>query len=144
MSKGVTVPASLLADIFRLLEYMDRRSVHDESHYHKSGYSQRVEQDTALWELKLKIKQLQGQAVETYLLSIDDATEEEKRGLMQWVAVGNSIYDNPYSLYDESGCTMDFIKGCRIGMEMAGDPSRFFGIEPDKVSNGGWDDEIPF
>jgi hypothetical protein len=63
------------------------------------------------------------------LLTVNDVTEEEKRDLIEWVAAGNSVYDNPYSLYDDSGCPMDFINGCRIGIEMAEDHSRFFGTE---------------
>ena len=147
MSTSVTVSSSLLEDIFRLLEYLDMRGNHDVLHFQKSGYSCRFEHDNALWELKIKIRQLQCQVVETYLLTFDEITKCEKRDLQQWIAAGNSIYDNPYSIYSSSGCPMDFINGCRLGIEMAEDPSSFFGVDPDcpdYVDDDDWDDDLPF
>ena len=144
MAISVMVSSSLLEDIFRLLDYLDERSERDDLHFYKYGYSLRLEHDNALWELRLKIKQLQEQIVEIYLLTVDNITEDEKRGLCEWVAVGNSVYDNPYSLYDDSGRPMDFINGCRIGIQMTEDPSRFFEIEPDVFGNVDWGDETPF
>jgi hypothetical protein len=141
---GVEVPLSLLEDIFRLLSYLDKLGDCSGLPPHKPGHNRRFEHDTALWELRLKIRQLQGQAAETYLLTVHDVTEEEKRDLMEWVATGNSAYDNPYSLYDDSGCLMDFINGRRISIEMAEDYPRFFGAKPDDLSGGDGDDEPPF
>jgi hypothetical protein len=45
-------------------------------------------------------------------------TDEEKKDLGEWVASGHSVYDNPYFLYDESGCPMSFIEGCRFAEEL--------------------------
>ena len=144
MALSVAVPSSLLEDIFRLLDYLGDAGDHDELHFHKTGCSTRLEHDNALWELKFKIKQLQGQIVETYLLTVDDIAEDETDSLKEWIADGNSVYDNPYSLCDGSGRPMDFINGCRTGIEMAERPPRFFWDEPDAVDNGGWDEDIPF
>lgn len=143
MVKSITVPLHLLEDIFRLLEYLDRRGYCDELHFHRAGYSNLLERDNAFWELGLKIRQLQGQIEETYLLTVSDVTEDEKHAFREWVAAGNNIYDNPYSLFNESGCPMDFINGYRLGSMMFDNPSEFFGCEPDDA-DGGWDDELPF
>jgi len=139
---SVTVPSSLLEDVFRLLEYLNTVSDHDDLHFQKAGYSLRLEHDNALWELKLRIRQLQGKIVETYVSTIDDVTEDEIQDLLDWIAAGRSIYDNPCLIYDESGYPMDFINACRIDMEMTEDPSSFFGAEPD--NDGGWSDDLPF
>ena len=141
MAISVMVSSSFLEDILRLLDFLDERSERDELHFYKSGYSLRIEYDNALWELRLKIKQLQEHIVETYLLTVDNITEAEKRELLEWVAVGNSVYDNPYSLYDDSGRPMDFINGCRTGVKMTED---FFGVEPEVIDYDDWDDETPF
>ena len=100
----------------------------------------------------MKIRQLQSQIVETYLLTVGDATECEIRELREWVATGNSIYNNPYLLYSDSGCPMDFINGCRMGIEMDEDPSSFYGympdsadiVSPDNVGSVGPDSDLPF
>ena len=144
MSMSVTVSSSLLEDIFRLLEYLDILGNNDDLHFHKSGYSPRFERDSALVELKLKIKRLRLQIVETYLLNIEGITEAERRELIEWIAAGNGAYDNPCSLCDGSGRPMDFIKGCRTALEMATDQLSFFGVDPNAANGGGWDDDLPF
>jgi len=144
MGTSITVSTYLLEDIFRLLEYLNALSYHDDLHFHKSGYSLRLEHDNALWELKIKIRQLQGQIVETYLLTVGDITEDEMRDLIDWVAAGRSVYDNPCLICDESGRPMDFINACRMDLEMAENPSDFFSERLDAVEDGGWDDELPF
>jgi len=103
MTESVAVPLHLLEDIFRLLDYLDRRSPRDDLHFDRAGYSLRIEHDNALWELGMKIRQLQGQAVETYLLTVNGVTDDEERDLREWAAAGNSVYDNPYSIYNSSG-----------------------------------------
>jgi hypothetical protein len=104
-----------LEDIFRLLIYLNTRAEHDDLYFQKAaGYVQRFEHDNALWELKLKIKQLQYQIVETYLLTINDVTENEKHDLNKWVADGNSVYDNPCLYCDTNGSPMDYISAMRI------------------------------
>jgi len=136
MADSVTVPKSLLEDILRILEHLDPRGGLDGPHFHRSGYSQRLEHDNALWELWMKIRQLQARIADTYLLTIDDVTEDEKRDLKIWLEAGNSVYDNPYTIYGENGCIMDFINGCRIGMEMA--------EWAEDINHDDWDDDPPF
>ena len=136
MAMHISVPAHLLEDIFRLLEYLGDLSARDDLHFHKSGYSPRFEHDNALWELKLKIRQLQGQIVDTYLLTVNGITDDEMHDLEEWVAGGHSVYDNPCLIYDESGCPMDFINACRLDVEMSGDLPLFFWDDPDDAVNG--------
>jgi len=131
--------------ILRLLDYLDDVGNRGCLHFHKSGYSQRLERDNALWELKLEIRRLQSQIVETYLLTVGDATGQEKRDLEAWIAGGNGIFDNPYSLCSESGLPMDFINGCRAGLDMCCNPSRYSGGMAPEGASGNWDGEdLPF
>jgi len=146
MGTSVTISSYLLEDIFKLLEYLNILSDHDDLHFHKSGYSLRLEHDNALWELKIKIRQLQGKVVETYLSTVNDVTEDEMQDLLEWIAAGRSVYDNPCLIYDESGRPMDFINACRMDLEINENPSDFFSVsdEPDAAVCGGWDDDLPF
>jgi len=141
---SVEVPLRLLEDIFRLLDYLGPRYGHDGLHFQKSGYSQRLEHDNDLWQLCIKINQLQHQTVDIYLLTVKDVTEDERRGLNEWVARGCSVYDNPYSIYDERGQPMDFINGCRIGFDMVENPSHYFENAAIELAGGGDDDELPW
>ena len=58
-----------------------------------------------------------------YLAKIGPLTAEEKKELHEWVASGRSVYSNPYCLYDDSGYTMEFISGLRVGNDIREDPS---------------------
>jgi len=49
-----------------------------------------------------------------YLKSIGSLSYTEKNELKEWVDDGNSVYDNPYDLYDENGHPLDFITARRI------------------------------
>lgn len=144
MDMNISVPRRLLEDIFRLLDYLGDSDGHDDMHFHIAGYSQQLERDNALWELNIKIRQLQGQIMETYLLTVDDITEDEMSDLKNWVAGGRSVYDNPCLVWDGSGRPMDFINACRLYAEMSRDPYRVFGCEPDAAGDDGWDDDLPF
>ena len=145
MAMSLEVPASLLEDIFRLLDYLDDVGDRGCPHFYKTGYSLCFGRDNALWELRLKIKRLQRQIVETYLLAVDDVTELEKRGLEDWLADGNSVFDNPYSVCNGSGLPMDFINGCRVGFDMYCNPSHYpGGVGPEGQIVNWDDDELPF
>ena len=147
MGMDVAVPVSLLEDIFSLLYYLDRLEGYGCLDSRKPGHSHRFEHDAALWELRLKIKRLQSHAVETYLLTVSDVTEDERRDLMEWAAAGYSVYDNPYLIYNDSGCPMDFINGCRMGIEFDDEAEgrpHFFWAEPKDADNCGWDSGLPF
>jgi len=110
----IEVPLYLLEDIFRLLEYLNALADRDSLYSQKNGCTSHFEHDCALWELKLKIKRLQSPIVETYLLTFGDITEDEKRDLREWVAAGNSVYDNPCHYCDEKGSPMDYISAMRV------------------------------
>jgi hypothetical protein len=55
----------------------------------------------------------------------DCMTAEEKDGLREWMAYGNSVNSNPHLLYGENGCMMDFIAANRIAAEMDASPQHF-------------------
>jgi hypothetical protein len=97
--KSITIPLSLLEDIFRLLDYLDDICGRDSQRYYKTHQSGH---DTAFWELKFKINRLQGWVTENYLMFFAAVTEAERHDLNEWVAGGNSVYDNPYSLYTDN------------------------------------------
>lgn len=58
------------------------------------------------------------------LIKHPDATENEKIALKRWVMEGESPWNNPYHLYDDKGYPMDYIDGCRIGLELKRDYER--------------------
>lgn len=136
---NVSIPLNLLEDIFRLLDYLDDCCGCDDLFFHKAGHSCQLEHNTSLWELKTKITQLQERTLEVYLLSVSNVTVDEIRELREWVDAGKSVYDNPYDLFNESGCPMDFINGCRIGAQMEDMCRNYSDEDPDD-----WDDELPF
>jgi hypothetical protein len=137
MDMRVTVPLYLLEDIFRLLIYLDHRADRDDSRFHKSARDHRFQHDTALWELKLKIKRLQGQIVETYLMTFYDVNDEERLALRDWVASGESVYDNPCHYCDKKGNPMDYISAMRDLDEQLEER----GLSPNCL---GHDDEMPW
>jgi len=145
MDMNVPVPLPLLEDIFRLLEYLDDLGSRVELHFNGTGFSPRFEHDTALWELKLKIKRLQPRILDTYLPAVGDVTEYELHDLKRWVARGHCIYDNPYSICDVSGRTMDFINGCRAVLDMWLDLTGCYSDADDDGASGIWvDEDLPF
>jgi len=71
---------------------------------------------TATYDKSLKAflhKELKG-----YVRSAGCMTEGEKNGLHEWVASGNSVYDNPYYYSDDCGQPMDYISAVRVNDEM--------------------------
>jgi hypothetical protein len=68
--------------------------------------------------LKKELETALRKELKEYLEVIGSLTGDEKKELCEWVAVGNSVNDNPYMLYDESGWPMDFINGCRISNDI--------------------------
>ena len=69
-------------------------------------------------EAKLLRKEILRKELKDYLLVVGPLTENERMELREWIMAGNSIKDNPYMLYDESGWPMDFINGCRVGDDL--------------------------
>lgn len=56
-----------------------------------------------------ELKRILQADLKKYLKQFPDATAEEKRAVREWVAEGNSPYDNSWLFYSESGWPMDFI-----------------------------------
>jgi len=53
-----------------------------------------------------------------YMKTIGELSTTEKQDLRAWVADGNSVYDNPFSLYGEDGRPMDYVNAERVNTEM--------------------------
>jgi len=49
-----------------------------------------------------------------YERSIEDLTDEERTSLHLWVADGNSVYENPYHMADDSYRPLDYIEAIRL------------------------------
>ena len=41
-------------------------------------------------------------------------TPLERQELLDWIKDRNSVYDNPWDLYDDSGYRMDYIEAMRV------------------------------
>ena len=54
---------------------------------------------------------LKREAVE--YISKTDMTGAERKELLSWVENDNSVYENPWHMADENGCTMDYISAVR-------------------------------
>jgi hypothetical protein len=91
---------------------------------------------------KISIKAYLREELKEYMRTIGDVTAEERINIRKWVLDGNSVYNNPYSLYEESGGLMDFIKGHRIGVDMCENPSNYLWGEFTADCNIG--NDIPF
>ena len=61
-----------------------------------------------------KIKAILRRELDEYMSAAHDLSADEAMALRGWVATGNSVYDNPHSLCDESGRAMDFIGASRL------------------------------
>lgn len=68
-------------------------------------------------DLKQLEEYLRNEANE-YLLNAD-VTPDERREVLEWVKSGNSVYSNPWYLYDESGHSMDYITAMRTVPDLA-------------------------
>jgi hypothetical protein len=69
-----------------------------------------------------------------YIAAANPLSGEERKDLYEWVASGHSVHTNPYLLCDESGYTMDFIEGVRVGNDLCADPSNYIWGESVSVS----------
>lgn len=68
-------------------------------------------------DLKQLEEYLRHEAYE-YLLDAD-VTPDECREVLEWVKSGNSVYSNPWYLYDEGGNPMDYIAAMRTVPDLA-------------------------
>jgi hypothetical protein len=83
-------------------------------------------------------------ALEGYMASIGTLTDEEKQELSEWVASGNSVYDNPHFFSDERGFPLGFIEAFRANIDMCENPSDYFRLDPPESGDGCGGEELPF
>ena len=156
MSASVIIPISILESIIEQLEDLD---------VHRCGYKFENALGDTMQKMKFNVQKigfreacaqiiyedfedrrrndpLIKELIE-YLPTVRDITEDEKAELHEWVVSGFSVYDNPYTLSNDSGRTMDFIRGCRIGIDLRDNPSDYLGVDLD-TENEGRNDELPF
>ena len=69
------------------------------------------------FDLKEQAEYLRREACE-YLRGAQ-ITPEERLETLEWVKSGNSVYSNPWYLYDESGHSMDYITAMRTVPDLA-------------------------
>jgi len=50
---------------------------------------------------------------------------DERRSLREWVADGNSVYDNPYHFSDDRGRPFDYIEAIRTAEDMRQNPENY-------------------
>jgi hypothetical protein len=60
-----------------------------------------------------------------YEASIDGLTPDERKGLRDWVAAGNSPYDNPYYYAGDDGGPLCFIETMRLVEDMRNFPENY-------------------
>jgi hypothetical protein len=71
-------------------------------------------------------------------------TSEEKYELREWIANGNSVNSNPFLIYGENGCLMDFVEASRVAEDMAANPGEYGGAGADDDSDGHKGTGLPF
>jgi hypothetical protein len=75
-----------------------------------------------------------------YMLSVDDLTDDERKGLYEWAEDGNSVYDNPWYYSDDRGNPMSYIETIRaVADQLAGKMGPLY-IYPDEENEFNWDD----
>ena len=66
------------------------------------------------------------QTLRKYEQTFDDMTSEEKYELREWIVNGHSVNSNPFMIYGENGCLIDFIEASRTAGDMAANPEDYF------------------
>jgi len=75
----------------------------------------------------------------TYMQNIGDMTVDEKNDLYEWVASGNSVYDNPFCYSDERGNPLDYLSTMRVVKDQLEEISLLQTPPPVEEE---WDEEI--
>lgn len=95
--------------------------------------NQKTEMEAATMKMRtgidLELRSLLRAEMETlkeYVGLFDSMTAGEKDGLREWMAHGNSVNSNPYSLYGENGSLMDYIAARRTAEDMAANPQDYY------------------
>ena len=79
---------------------------------------------------KKELKDMLREELKKYNAQIGFMTTEERKELSEWVAAGNSPYDNPCLLWNGDGRPYDFITAIRIDEDMWLNPKNYHFGEP--------------
>ena len=78
-----------------------------------------------------------------YLKTIGHTTPEERGKLRSWIKKTGTAYGNPWDIYEENGCYMDYISAMRIIREMQEDSVSFYSSDFTQSFDDD-DEEVPF
>ncbi len=78
-----------------------------------------------------------------YLKTIGHTTPEERGKLRSWIKKTGTAYGNPWDIYEENGCYMDYISAMRIIREMQEDSVAFYSSDFTQSFDDD-DEEVPF
>lgn len=78
-----------------------------------------------------------------YLKTIGHTTPEERGKLRSWIKKTGTAYGNPWDIYEENGCYMDYISAMRIIREMQEDSVAFYSSDFTRSFDDD-DEEVPF
>lgn len=78
-----------------------------------------------------------------YLKTIGHTTPEERGELRSWIKKTGTAYGNPWDIYEENGCYMDYISAMRIIREMQEDSVAFYSSDFTQSFDDD-DEEVPF
>ena len=78
-----------------------------------------------------------------YLKTIGHTTPEERGKLRSWIKETGTAYGNPWDIYEENGCYMDYISAMRIIREMQEDSVAFYSSDFTQSFDDD-DEEVPF
>ena len=78
-----------------------------------------------------------------FLKTIGHTTPEERGKLRSWIKKTGTAYGNPWDIYEENGCYMDYISAMRIIREMQEDSVAFYSSDFTQSFDDD-DEEVPF
>jgi len=78
-----------------------------------------------------------------YLKTIGHTTPEERGKLRSWIKKTGTAYGNPWDIYEENGCYMDYISAMRIIREMQEDSVAFYSSDFTQSFDDD-NEEVPF
>ena len=74
---------------------------------------------------KREIRNALRRELKQYEASVGDLAPDERKALHQWVADGNSVYDNAYWLAGEDGNSLCYISAMRLVADMLSHPEDY-------------------
>jgi hypothetical protein len=85
------------------------------------------------------------QTLRKYEQMFDEMTSEEKYDLREWIVNGNSVNSNPFLIYGENGCLMDYVEASRAAEDMANNPEEYGCTDAEcRDSKDSQDADMPF